>query len=47
MKTKDESIDAIKEFVAQVGKPKELLTDQDKCYTGNPAKQYCLDNIEI
>ena len=44
MKTKDETINAIKAFVAHAGKPSLLLTDQDKVFLGNPVKQYCLDN---
>ena len=44
MKTKDEALDALKEFVRAVGKPAELLTDQDKVFIGNPFARYCLDN---
>ena len=38
------ALDALKEFVRAVGKPAELLTDQDKVFIGNPFARYCLDN---
>jgi hypothetical protein len=32
MKTKDQSLDALKDFIRHVGKPKQLLTDKDKVF---------------
>ena len=39
MKTKDETINAIKAFVAHAGKPSLLLTDQDKVLLGKSFQQ--------
>jgi transposase InsO family protein len=44
MHTKDEALDAIKDFVRQVGKPRRLLTDKDSVFIRGAVQRYCLDN---
>jgi transposase InsO family protein len=44
MKTKDESLDALKDYCRHVGTPKQILTDKDKVFIGNPFARYCLEN---
>ena len=44
MKTKDQSLDALKDFIRRVGKPKQLLTDKDKVFVAGQFARYCLDN---
>ena len=44
MKTKDEALYALKDYCRHVGNPKQVLTDKDKAFIGNPFAHYCLDN---
>ena len=36
MKTKDEALDALKDYCCHVGTPKQVLTDKDKVFISNP-----------
>jgi hypothetical protein len=44
MRTKDESLHALKLFIQEVGKPDELLTDCDSVFLGDPFRAYCTDH---
>ena len=44
MKTKDEALDALKDYCCHVSTPKQVLTNKDKVFIGNPFAHYCLKN---
>jgi transposase InsO family protein len=43
MKNKSESLDKLKKFIAEIGIPRELHTDNGGEYTSNAFKEFCIE----